>query len=167
MTALAIFRLAHRLHRWRVPVLPRALYGINRVMFAVVLPPSAQLGRDVLLGYQGLGVVIHKDSVIGDRVRIAPGVTIGGRGTPEGVPVVGNDVLIGTGAKVLGPIRIGDRARIGANAVVMTDVPAGALAVGIPARVIAGASGGSGDDAVSLEAPRSVASGQRLDACDE
>ena len=137
MAALYIFRVAHRLQRWHIPLVPRFLYGVNRILFALVLPPSVCLGRDVLLGYQGLGVVIHKDSVIGDRVRIAPGVTIGGRGVPEGVPVVGNDVLIGTGAKLLGPIRIGDGARIGANAVVLSDVPPGALAVGVPARIVA------------------------------
>jgi len=136
VAAIQIFRLAHRLHRWRIPLLPRLLYGVNRILFALVLPPSASVGRDVLLGYQGLGVVIHKDSVIGDRVRIAPGVTIGGRGEPDGVPKVGNDVVIGTGAKLLGPIRVGDGAQIGANAVVLTDVPAATLAVGIPARIL-------------------------------
>lgn len=140
MAALALHRIAHRLHRARVPLLPRLLYAINRVLFAVVLPPSAQLGRGVLLGYQGLGVVIHADAVLGDRVIVSPGVTIGGTGTRHGVPVIDDDVHIGTGAKLLGPIRIGRGARIGANAVVLCDVPAGALAVGVPARV-RGASG--------------------------
>jgi len=139
MVPMAIFRAAHALHRAGVPVLPRLLCGINRVLFAIVLPASARVGRDVLFGYQGLGVVVHADAVIGDRVVLATGVTIGGTGTQHGVPVIEDDVHIGSGAKLLGPIRIGRGARIGANAVVLTDVPAGAVAVGVPARVIPGA----------------------------
>ena len=125
-----------------MPVLPRLLCGINRVLFAMVLPASARVGRDVLFGYQGLGVVVHAHAVIGDRVVLATGVTIGGTGTRQGVPVIEDDVYIGSGAKLLGPIRIGRGSRIGANAVVLIDVPAGAIAVGVPARVIPGAAGG-------------------------
>ena len=132
---LTLHRIAHGLYRARVPLLPRLLYVVNRVLFAVVLPPSVRLGRDVLLGYQGLGVVIHADAVLGDRVVVSPGVTIGGTGTRPGVPVISDDVLIGTGAKLLGPIHIGRGARIGANAVVLCDVPAGAVATGVPARI--------------------------------
>lgn len=141
MLPMAIFRLAHALHEAHVPVLPRVLCGINRVLFAMVLPASAKVGRDVLFGYQGLGVVVHADAVIGDRVVVATGVTIGGTGTRQGVPVVEDDVYIGSGAKLLGPIRIGRGARIGANAVVLCDVPAGAVAVGIPARLLPPAAG--------------------------
>lgn len=133
---MVVYRLAHALHRARVPVLPRALCVVNRVVFALVLPASARVGRDVLFGYQGLGIVVHAEAVIGDRVVVATGVTIGGTGTKQGVPVIEDDVYIGSGAKLLGPIRIGRGARIGANAVVLCDVPAGAVAVGIPARVL-------------------------------
>jgi serine O-acetyltransferase len=143
MVPMAIFRLAHALHCAGVPVLPRALCGINRVLFAMVLPASVCLGRDVLLGYQGLGVVVHADSVIGDRVVLASGVTIGGTGTRPGVPVIEDDVYVGSGAKLLGPIRIGRGSRIGANAVVLTDVPPGSVAVGVPARIMLGAAGRS------------------------
>lgn len=136
MIALALHRCAHALHRAGVPLLPRALYAMNRVAFSLVLPPAARLGRGVLLGYQGLGIVIHADSVLGDRVVVSPNVTIGGTGTSVGVPVIGDDVHIGTGARVLGPVRVGRGARIGANAVVLCDVPEGALAVGVPARVL-------------------------------
>lgn len=135
MAAVLIHRVAHRLHRIGVPLLPRLCYLFNRVVFSVVLPPSARLGRGVLLGYQGLGVVIHAEAVLGDRVVVSPGVTIGGTGTRLGVPQVEDDVHIGTGAKLLGPIRVGRGARIGANAVVLHDVPPGAVAVGVPARV--------------------------------
>jgi serine O-acetyltransferase len=134
--ALRLYRIYHVLHRAGVPLLPRILYVLNRILFSVVLPPGARLGRDVLLGYEGLAIVIHEAAVIGDRVVIAPGVTIGGTGTSVGVPVIEDDVHLGTGAKILGPIRIGRGARIGANAVVLSNVPEGSVAVGIPAHVI-------------------------------
>jgi serine O-acetyltransferase len=132
---LFIHRIAHALHRGKVPLLPRILYGINRVVFGLVLPPSVQIGAGTLLGYQGLGVVIHARAVIGRNVVIGPGVTIGGRNGLFEVPRIGDGVEIGSGAKVLGPVVVGANAKIGANAVVLSDVPAGATAVGIPARV--------------------------------
>lgn len=132
---LGIFRLSAALHRLGVPVLPRLLYVLNRVLFAVVLPPTVKVGRGVLFGYSGLGVVVHARAVIGDRVKLSQNVTIGGRSGLFEVPVIEDDVEIGAGACVLGPVRIGRGARIGANAVVLNDVPAGAVAVGVPARI--------------------------------
>lgn len=132
---LRIHRLAHALYRGKVPVVPRLLYCINRVLFGLVLPPSVQIGTGTLLGYQGLGVVIHARAVIGRNVWIGPGVTIGGRNGFFEVPRIGDGVEIGSGAKVLGPVTVGENARIGANAVVLTDVPPGSTAVGVPARV--------------------------------
>lgn len=131
-----IYRLSRWLYLHKVPLLPRVLYTLNRMLFAVVLPPSAQLGRDVILGYRGLAIVIHRQAVVGNRVNIGPKVTIGGRAGLPGAPVIEDDVLIGSGAQVLGPIRIGRGAQIGANAVVLKDVPPGATAVGVPARIV-------------------------------
>ncbi|WP_088284866.1 serine O-acetyltransferase [Ideonella sp. A 288] len=136
MTPLWIHRLAHRAHRAGVPVLPRLLYAVNRLVYSVALPPSVQLGRDVVLGYSGLGTVIHARAVIGDRVTIGTCVTVGGRSGHHAVPVIESDVEIGSGAKVLGPIRVGAGAVIGANAVVLHNVPRGAVMVGVPARVV-------------------------------
>jgi serine O-acetyltransferase len=133
---LLIHRMAHKLALLRVPLLPRILYGLNRILFAVVLPPTVKLGRGVLLGYSGLGTVIHARAVIGDRVHIGTNVTIGGRSGYAGVPVVEDDVEIGSGAKILGPIVIGAKAKIGANAVVLKSVPPGAVVIGIPGRII-------------------------------
>lgn len=130
-----IFRLSAWLYLLGIPLLPRLLYAINRIIFAVALPPSVQVGRDVLFGYSGLGIVVHARAVIGDRVKIGQNVTIGGRSGLAAVPVIEDDVEIGAGACVLGPIRVGRGARIGANAVVLQDVPAGAIAVGVPAKV--------------------------------
>lgn len=131
-----VWRISNRLHRWGVPVLPQICYAINRIAFSAVVPPAVQLGTGVLLGYKGLGIIIHRRAVIGNNVLVGAHVTIGGRGDFHDVPVIEDDVMIGTGAKILGPVRIGRGARIGANAVVVHDVPAGATAVGIPARIL-------------------------------
>ena len=119
-----------------VPVLPWLLYVFNRLVFSVVLPPSAIVGRNVVFGYSGLGIVIHKRAKLGDNVIISPNVTIGGRSLHSDVPVIGNDVIIGAGACILGPVLVGNGARIGANAVVLNDVPPRGVAVGVPARVV-------------------------------
>lgn len=133
---IRIYRASRWLLLHRVPLLPRLLYGLNRIVFGVVLPPSASLGRGVLLSYKGLGTVIHKRAVIGDYVIIGSGVTIGGRSGKYEVPVIAERAVIGSGAKVLGPVTIGKHASIGANAVVLNDVPAFGVAVGIPARTV-------------------------------
>lgn len=133
---IRIYRIAHWLHDRGVPLLPKLLKIVNRIVFGVVLPPTAKLGKNVLLSYQGLATVIHQRAEIGDDVVIGAGVTIGGRSGHRQVPVIGRGAMIGTGAKVLGPVRIGEYASIGANAVVLADVPPYAVAVGIPARVV-------------------------------
>jgi serine O-acetyltransferase len=133
---LRLHRVAHLCWRYRIPLLPRLIYIFNRIVFGVVLPPSVRIGRSVVLGYQGLGTVIHRRAVIGSGVNIGSGVTIGGRSEMQQVPVIEDDVLLGTGAKVLGPVRVGRGAKIGANAVVLSDVPEFAVAVGVPAKVV-------------------------------
>lgn len=132
---LAIWRFSNRLHHWHIPLIPRLCYAINRIVFSAVVPPGVQMGTNVLLGYKGLGVIIHRRAVIGNNVLVGAHVTIGGRSEFTEVPIIEDDVLIGAGAKILGPVRIGRGARIGANAVVITDVPPGATAVGVPARI--------------------------------
>jgi serine O-acetyltransferase len=130
------YRTAHYLHRQHVPLVPRLMDYCIRVLFACWLPHTAALGRRVVLGYGGLGIVIHGESRVGDDVHIDQGVTIGGNATELGVPTIGNGVYIGAGAKILGPVVIGNETVIGANAVVVTDIPARCVAVGVPARVI-------------------------------
>ncbi|MFN0182309.1 MAG: serine O-acetyltransferase [Aquabacterium sp.] len=135
-----LFRLAHLLHRLKVPLLPYLIYVINRIVFSVVLPPSVRVGRDVTFGYHGLATVVHARAIIGNRVTIAHGVTVGGRSGLAEVPIIEDDVQVGAGACILGPVRIGAGARIGANAIVVKDVPPGGVCVAAPGQVRAGKS---------------------------
>jgi serine O-acetyltransferase len=101
----------------------------------IMLNREARVGRDLHLVHSG-NIKIHPSAVIGDRVGIMHDVTLGTAGDRDGAPIVGDDVFIGAGAKVLGPIRIGDRARIAANSLVISDVPADATAIGVPAKIL-------------------------------
>ncbi len=133
---LQIFRISHWAYVLGIPLLPRCLYAVNRILFAVVLPASVEVGQGVVFGYSGLGIVVHARCKIGSRVRIGTNVTLGGRSGHKAVPIIEDDVEIGSGAKILGPITIGRGAKIGANAVVLNSVPQGVTVVGIPARPI-------------------------------
>ena len=133
---IRLYRFARWLHLHKVPALPYLIYVFNRLVFSVVLPPTVQLGKNVTLGYQGLGIVIHRRAVIGNNVIVSPGVVIGGRAEFVEVPIIEDDVLIGAGAKILGPVRVGKGAQIGANAVVVNDVPPNVTVVGIPAKIV-------------------------------
>jgi serine O-acetyltransferase len=133
---LKLHALSYWLWKRNIPVLPRVIQGVLRIIFAVALPPSVRIGHGVTLGYSGLGTVIHARAVIGNRVIIGTGVTIGGRSGHYDAPVIEDDVEIGSGAKILGPIRLGAGSIVGANAVVISDVAPRAVVVGIPARTI-------------------------------
>ena len=113
------------------------IFKLVEIVSGVSLPAHADIGKGLYIGHFG-NIIVHPDTVIGERCSLSQGVTIGVLGGERpGVPRIGNDVYIGAGAKLLGPVTIGDGAIIGANAVVLEDVPAGATAVGVPARVIA------------------------------
>jgi serine O-acetyltransferase len=133
---ILIHSWAHWLWERRVPVLPRILCLVNRIVFATELPASVQLGTGVQLSYSGLGTVIHERAKIGSRVVIGAGVIIGGRNEIYEVPVIEDDVYIGVRAVILGPVRIGKGAVVGAGAVVLEDVPAKAVVAGVPAKVL-------------------------------
>ncbi|MBI3964615.1 MAG: serine O-acetyltransferase [Chloroflexi bacterium] len=137
--AIWLHRLAHWLNRLRLPVLPRVVSHLNRFLTGIEIHPGAKIGKALFIDH-GMGVVIGETAEIGDRVMLYQGVTLGGTGKERGKrhPTVGDDVTIGVGASVLGAITIGKGARIGGGSVVLHDVPPGATAVGIPAKVVSG-----------------------------
>ncbi len=130
-------RLAHFLYKERFYFLARLISQIVRFFTGIEIHPGAKLGRRILIDH-GMGVVIGETAEVGDKVVIYHGVTLGGTGKDKGKrhPTVGSNVVIGAGAKLLGPIKIGNNVKIGANAVVLKDVPDNATAVGIPAKII-------------------------------
>jgi serine O-acetyltransferase len=130
---VALFRWKRAAQRWRIPVLPAVLDRACILLFNINLGDYTDIGGGLYLPHGN--VVVDGMVSIGRNCVIGPWVTIGTRGSVAG-PQIGDDVFIGTGAKVLGGIRVGDGAKIGANAVVLHDVPAGATVAGIPARIV-------------------------------
>lgn len=130
-------RLAHWLYCHKRKFLARVISQWSRFWTGIEIHPGAKIGRRFVIDH-GMGIVIGETAEVGDDVLIYHGVTLGGTGKDQGKrhPTIGNNVLISTGAKVLGPFRVGDNARIAANAVVLSEVPADATAVGIPAQIV-------------------------------
>src|SRR5260221_10963697 len=135
--AILLHRLAHRLYGWKVPLLPRLISQLGRFFTGIEIHPGATVGRRFFIDH-GAGVVIGETSEIGDDVLIYQGVTLGGTGKGKGKrhPTIGNNVVIGTGAKILGNIVVGDHVKIGAGSVVIRPVPDHSTVVGIPGRVV-------------------------------
>jgi serine O-acetyltransferase len=135
--AILAHRLAHRLYRLDVPLLPRFLSQISRFFTGIEIHPGASIGRRFFIDH-GMGVVIGETTEIGDDVLLYQGVTLGGTGKEKGKrhPTLGDGVVVGTGAKVLGNIRIGDHVKIGAGSVVVRSVPDHATVVGVPGRIV-------------------------------
>src|SRR5918992_5027110 len=131
--ALLAHRVAHALHEAGIPVAPHALANVSRMVTGVEIHPGARIGDSLFIDH-GAGVVIGETAEIGRNVTLYQGVTLGGTGFARGKrhPTVGDDVVIGSGAKLLGPIEVGARAKIGANSVVVHDVPANSTVVGNP-----------------------------------
>jgi serine O-acetyltransferase len=135
--ALLIHRLSHWLWRAKLRWLGRLVSHVGRFLTGIEIHPGATIGRRVFIDH-GMGVVIGETAEIGDDCTLYHGVTLGGTTWNKGKrhPTLGRGVVIGAGAKLLGPFTVGDGAKIGSNAVVVKDVPPGATAVGIPARII-------------------------------
>ena len=135
--AILLHRLAHRFWEANIPILPRFISQVNRFLTGIEIHPGAKIGRRFFIDH-GMGVVIGETAEIGDDVLLYQGVTLGGTGNEQGKrhPTIGNNVVVGTGAKVLGSIRIGSHVKIGAGSVVVRPVPDYSTVVGIPGRIV-------------------------------
>jgi serine O-acetyltransferase len=135
--ALMAYRIAHRFHKWGMPIIPRAISQFARWLTGIEIHPAAKIGKGFFIDH-GMGVVIGETAEIGDSVTLFQGVTIGGTGKERGKrhPTLGNHVVVGAGAKILGGIKIGDNVKIGANSVVLKSVPANSTVIGVPGRII-------------------------------
>ena len=135
--ALLAYRISHWLWNRKVPFFPRLISQITRWLTGVEIHPGAIIGTGFFIDH-GMGVVIGETTEIGDYVTLFQGVTLGGTGKERGKrhPTLGNHVVVGAGAKVLGGIRIGDNVKVGANAVVLRSVPANSTVVGNPGRIV-------------------------------
>ena len=135
--ALLAYRIAHWLKSFGVPFIPRAISQVARWLTGIEIHPSAKIGTGFFIDH-GMGVVIGETAEIGDYVTLFQGVTLGGTGKERGKrhPTLGNHVVVGAGAKILGGITIGDNVKIGANSVVLKNVSANSTVIGVPARVI-------------------------------
>ncbi|MEM6963153.1 MAG: serine acetyltransferase [Bacteroidota bacterium] len=133
---MKLHRISHFFYRKKIPVLPRIFRFIIFLLYNSDIPSSVSIGKNTLFGHSGIGVVIHQDAIIGDDCVIGQGITIGGRSKNPVVPVIGNKVYIAAGARVLGPIKIGNHVIIAPNAVVIKDVPDHCIVGGIPAKVL-------------------------------
>ncbi|MHB8173156.1 MAG: serine O-acetyltransferase [Nitrospirota bacterium] len=135
--AILMHRIAHWLHRMGMPFFARALSQATRFFTGIEIHPAAKIGKSIFIDH-GMGVVIGETTEIGEHVVIFQGVTLGGTGKERGKrhPTLGNYVVVGTGAKVLGAITVGDHVKIGANAVVLKSVPPHSTVVGVPGRVV-------------------------------
>lgn len=135
--AIIAYRLAHRLYKWHLKLIARMISYLTRIITGIEIHPAARIGRRFFIDH-GEGVVIGETTIIGDDVLVYQQVTLGGTGKDHGKrhPTIGNHVILGAGAKVLGDIIIADYVRIGAGSVVIEDVPSHSTVVGVPGRVV-------------------------------
>ena len=135
--ALILHRIAHKLNYWKIPLIPRVISNISRFLTGIEIHPAARIGRRFFIDH-GMGVVIGATTIIGDDVLLYQGVTLGGTGNEHGKrhPTLENNIVVGTGAKVLGNITIHSNSRIGAGSVVIDDVPENSTVIGVPGRVV-------------------------------
>lgn len=135
--ALFCYRVAHWLYCFRIPLIPRLISHLARFLTGIEIHPGANIGKGVFIDH-GMGVVIGETAIVGDYALIYQGVTLGGTGKETGLrhPTLGENVVVGAGAKVLGNIQIGNNVRIGAGSVVLRNIPSECTVVGVPGRIV-------------------------------
>ena len=137
LNAIFFYRIAHRLYLWHTPIIPKIIDLLIFLIYNSRVPYQATIGKGTFFGYGGMGVVIHKKSVIGRNCVIAQQVTIGGgNSTHPGIPQIGDNVYISKGSIVIGGITVGNNATIGALSLVNKSVPDNAVVAGIPAKIL-------------------------------
>lgn len=134
--ALLVYRIFRWFYEHRIPTQPMRFFveRFIEITTGISIPVQAGVGKGLRIHHFG-GIIVHPDTIVGERCTIYHGVTLGDLGGWGGAPRIGNEVVVGAGAKLLGRIEVGEHSRIGANAVVLTSVPAGCLAVGVPAEI--------------------------------
>ena len=130
------YKFNNWLYRHHIPMLPKLIWKFQYLLFNSSVPGSCKIGRGTRFGYGGIGVVIHARTVIGKNCTIGQGVTIGGKSGWYEVPVIGDNMHIHAGARIIGPVRIGDNVEIGTNCVIVKDVPSNCVVAGVPAKII-------------------------------
>jgi serine O-acetyltransferase len=138
LQAITLHRITHLLWRIGVPLIPRIISQVNRFVTGIEIHPGAQIGRGLFIDH-GMGIVIGETSEIGDNCVLFHNVTLGGTGKHKGKrhPAIGNNVFIGTGATILGPVTVGSNVKIGANTfIIMHDVPSNCTVVGSPGKIV-------------------------------
>ena len=135
--AIIAYRITHKLREIKIPFFPRLISQLAKWFTGIEIHPGASIGQGLFIDH-GMGVVIGETSIIGENVTLFQGVTLGGTGKERGKrhPTLGNNVVVGAGAKILGNVKIGDNVQIGANAVVIKDAPPNSTVVGVPGRIV-------------------------------
>lgn len=135
--AVLVHRISHFLYRCKLKSLARFISQVMRILTGIEIHPGAVIGRRLLIDH-GMGVVIGETAIVGNDVTLYQGVTLGGTGKDCGKrhPTIGNDVMIASGAKVLGPFKIGDHSKVGAGSIVLKEVPPHCTVVGVPGKIV-------------------------------
>lgn len=136
INAIKFYRVGRWFYLKKIPFIPKVIELIIFLLYNSKIPSSCQIGQGSFFAYGGIGCVLHNRTVIGKNVTIGTNVTIGGKSGFYEVPVIGDNIDISTGAKILGPIKIGMNVTIGANAVVIKDVPDNAVVAGVPSKIL-------------------------------
>lgn len=129
-------KMEHWLYTHKLNLLAQILRGGGKIIFAADIPPQMEIGEGTVFPHDALGCIFHPDVKIGKNCKILHGVTMGGRAGHKGLPVIGDNVLIGTHAQILGNVRIGNNSIVGAGAIVLHDVPDNVVVVGNPAKIL-------------------------------
>jgi len=136
LDAISLHQVAHKLYKWKIPLLPRVLDMLIFFLFNSSIHYSTEIGQGTNVGYRGMSVLIHAKAKIGKNVNIGAHVVIGGRSKICELPIIEDDVDIGSNVCIIGNVRVGKGAMIGAGAVVLSDVPSGEVVAGVPAKII-------------------------------